>query len=105
MEPAAKRHWLRSPFASPAGLLVRAGFLSAIYLILHVAGARSYVSALSGTGNGRALDFLGLIYAVVYVAFIFVVPVLILAAMLTAGAFALLVRSGRTPAPTPPSNP
>ena len=77
----------RATFLSPKDLLQRAGAICVIYLLLHLAGLREYTSVLNGTVGSVALGwklsgFLAVIYIVAYLAFVVLVPVLILAAVI-----------------------
>lgn len=68
-------------------LLQRAGALSALFLLLHLAGWREYTGILSGTVGSLALGWrlssaLAVIYILAYLAMVLLVPVLILAAMI-----------------------
>jgi hypothetical protein len=77
-------YW-RADFFSPRGFLVRAFVISAAFLAVHLAGLRNYTSVLNGTvGPGSAgwktSAYFGVGYLVIYLAFVLLVPVLILAA-------------------------
>jgi hypothetical protein len=89
------RFW-RADFFSPQGFLTRALVISAVFLAVHLAGLRDYTSVLNGTvgpasASWRTSAFFGLAYLVIYLAFVLVVPVLILAA----GILAVWRRSGK----------
>ena len=76
----------RAEFLSPKDLLQRAGAITVIFLLLHLAGLREFTSVLNGTVGSLALGwklsgFLAVIYIVSYLAFVVLAPVLILAAM------------------------
>ena len=77
----------RAVFLSPKDLLQRAAALSLVFLLLHLAGLREYTSILNGTIGSVALGwklsgFLAIIYILSYLAFVVLVPMLILAAIL-----------------------
>ena len=66
-------------------LLYRAALLTAMYLLVHLAGMRQYTSVLSGTASFGPLHRLfGVIYIVFYGLFVVCVPILLLAAALLA---------------------
>ena len=78
------RFW-RADFFSPQGFLARALVISAVFLAVHLAGLRDYTSVLNGTVGSAAAGwqtsaFFGVAYLVIYLAFVLLVPVLILAA-------------------------
>jgi hypothetical protein len=70
------------PF-SPAGFLFVALVLAAAYLLCHAIGMREYVSSLPMVGVGRSARagpvVLGLLYVVVYLAFVVGAPILVIA--------------------------
>jgi hypothetical protein len=81
--------WYAERF-SPAGFLQRAIVISLVYLLVHLAGWREYTSVLNGTvgpdSAGWTLSaFLGVAYVIIYLVFIILVPVLILASGILAG--------------------
>jgi hypothetical protein len=57
-------------------------FITIFFLLLHALGFREYTSAISGILTGYKETVFGLIYVFVYFAFIGVVPVLLIAAVL-----------------------
>jgi hypothetical protein len=78
------RFW-RADLFSPQGFLVRALVISAVFVAVHLLGLRDYTSVLNGTvGPGsaswRTSAFLGVAYLAIYMAFVLLVPVLVLAA-------------------------
>jgi len=88
--------WLRSPFFSPAGFLVRAAGLAAAYGLLHLLGLRDYATVLSGglpaaDSSPRLASFLGIAYVLSYFGWVIAVPVLVLAS----GVLAVLERRFR----------
>lgn len=75
----------RAEFLSPKDMLQRAAAISGLFLVVHLAGFREDTSVLNGTIGSVALGwdlstFLAAIYIMVYLAFVIVVPVLVLAA-------------------------
>jgi hypothetical protein len=79
----------RAEFLSPRDLLQRALGLSGLFLLAHLAGLREFTSVLNGTVGSVAAgwklsSFLALIYILLYLAFVILVPVLVLAALILA---------------------
>ena len=77
----------RAEFLSARDLLQRAGAISGLFLLVHLAGFREFTGILNGTIGSLALGwnfsaFLAVIYILVYLAFVILVPVLILAALI-----------------------
>ena len=77
----------RSEFLSPKDLLQRAGAISVLFLVAHLAGFREFTSVLNGTigsvaAGWKLSGFLALIYILLYLAFVILVPVLVLTAMI-----------------------
>ena len=77
----------QAEFLSPKDLLQRAGAISVLFLVAHLAGFREFTSVLNGTIGSMAAGwklsgFLALIYILLYLAFVIMVPVLVLAAMI-----------------------
>jgi hypothetical protein len=75
----------RADFLSPKDLARRALMLVIFYAILHIAGLREFVSILNGTVGSLRLGwgmsvFLGLLYIVAHLAFILLVPSMLMAA-------------------------
>jgi len=75
----------RAEFFSPQGFVQRALVIGAGFLLVHLAGLREYTSVLNGTvgpeSAGWAMSaFLGVAYIIIYLAFVILAPVLILAA-------------------------
>jgi hypothetical protein len=75
----------RAEFFSPKDFVRRAFVLTVSYLAVHLAGLREFTSILNGTvgsvGLGWGLSaFLGLGYIFAYLAFVLLVPILLLAA-------------------------
>ena len=81
----------RAEFLSVRDLLQRAGAISVMFLVAHLAGLREFTSVLNGTIGSVAAGwnlsaFLAIIYILLYLAFVILVPILILAAtILTVG--------------------
>ncbi len=81
----SQRTRARRSFASPGYLLEWAVMLSVLFIIAHLFGLREYTSVLNGTIGSTNLSwqtasFLGAAYVFVYLGFVVVVPILILAA-------------------------
>jgi hypothetical protein len=77
----------RAEFMSPKDMLQRAAAISGLYLLVHLAGFREYTGILNGTIGSLDLGwklstFLAGIYIMVYLAFVLLVPVLVLAAVI-----------------------
>jgi hypothetical protein len=88
MTPTFLQRWRRfgrSAFLGPKDLLLRAAAISVFFLMAHLAGLSEYTLFLSGTipapdvGWERAA-FGGLVYLILYFAFVLLVPILLLAA-------------------------
>lgn len=84
-----KKHAIfqRADFLSPKDLFQRAFAVTVIYLLLHLAGLREFTSVLNGTVGSVALGwkvsgFLAVIYIASYLAFVVLVPIMILAAII-----------------------
>lgn len=74
-------------FLSRKDLLQRAFVIGVAFLAAQLAGLREFTSVLNGTTGSMALGwdvsaFLGILYIAVYLAFVLLVPVLILAALI-----------------------
>ena len=77
----------RAEFLSARDLLQRALGLSGLFLLAHLAGLREFTSVLNGTVGSVAAgwklsSFLALVYILLYLAFVILVPVLVLAALI-----------------------
>lgn len=77
----------RAEFLSARDLLQRAVAISGLFLLVHLSGFREFTGVLNGTIGSLALGwnlsaFLAIFYIVLYLAFVILVPVLILAAMI-----------------------
>ena len=77
----------RAEFLSARDLLQRALGISVLFLLAHLAGLREFTSVLNGTVGSVAAgwklsSFLALVYILLYLAFVILVPVLVLAAMI-----------------------
>ena len=75
----------RAEFLSARDMLQRAAAISVIFLLAHLAGFREYTGILNGTIGSLTLGwnlsaFLAVIYILFYLAFVVLVPVLVLAA-------------------------
>ena len=77
--------------------VVRAVLWAVAFGIAHLLGFKAYTAILSGTTPyGTVQHVLGLVYIVLYVGLVFLVPVLIIAAVLVKGAaLAISVRTAR----------
>ena len=77
----------QAEFLSPKDLLQRAGAISVLFLVAHLAGLREFTSVLNGTigsvaAGWKLSGFLALIYILLYLAFVILGPVLVLTAMI-----------------------
>ena len=77
----------RAEILSARDLLQRALGLSGLFLLAHLAGLREFTSVLNGTVGSVAAgwklsSFLALIYILLFLAFVILVPVLVLAALI-----------------------
>ncbi len=71
------RLWSHGRFFSYAGVL------SALYFLAHVAGLQTHTSVLAGTHSGGYMaHYFGVVYLIVYVTFVCIVPVLVIAGCL-----------------------
>ena len=91
-----------------ANLLQRAGAISGVFLLVHLAGFREFTGVLNGTIGSLALGwtlsaFLAVIYIVFYLAFVILVPVLILAAVILT-IWQRYIRKKEIPLTTPDAN-
>jgi hypothetical protein len=83
---SSRPKWFRrAEFLSARDLIQHALAVSVIFLIVHLCGLREFTSVLNGTMGSTQVSrgvaaFLGIIYVVVYVGFVVLVPILILAA-------------------------
>lgn len=76
----------RAEFLSPQDMIQRAAAISGLFLVVHLAGFRDFTSVLNGTIGSLALGwnlsaFLAAVYIMLYLAFVVLVPVLVLAAL------------------------
>jgi len=87
----SKLSWLRhalfqrAEFLSPRDLLQRAVAISGLFLLVQLAGFREFTGILNGTIGSLDLGwnlsaFLAVIYILLYLAFVILAPVLVLAA-------------------------
>ncbi len=79
----------RAEFLSAKDLVQRAAAISGLFLVVHLAGFREFTGILNGTIGSLTLGwnlsaFLAVIYILLYLAFVILVPVLILAAVILA---------------------
>lgn len=87
------------PFLSPAWLVSRAVILIIFFIVLHLLGFREEVSFLSGTPpEGGVHDYAAIIKGVVYALSYFsawvLVPILLIAAPISIGLKAFLLKKG-----------
>ena len=89
-QPARPRKipW-KGEFFSPTYFLVRALTLSALFLLVHLAGLREHTTFLSGTPGEaetglRLSAFYGMVYILLYLGCVVVAPILLLTAGLLA---------------------
>jgi hypothetical protein len=109
MTEEKKTRWYKIfsyPIFSPTGFCLRAGLIALIYGILHLAGLREYTVILSGnspTDNpaNTLASSLGCIYIFFYFAFTFLVPILLIAALIFTGLNFLLRKTRRNHGPCP----
>jgi bacteriorhodopsin len=84
------RHLWKTETFSPAGFLLRAIMITVLFCASELLGLREYTTFLSGTSGNVNLGWqtasvLGLIHLLLYVGFILLVPILLIAAGLLAG--------------------
>jgi len=97
----------RRSIASPGYLLEWAVLLTVLFVLAQLFGLRQFTSVLNGTIgstnlNWQTASFLGAAYVFIYLGFVLVVPILILAA----GILKLWQRAGpKTKADESPANP
>jgi membrane protein DedA with SNARE-associated domain len=77
----------RAEFLSAKDLLQRAAGISLAFLLAHLAGLREFTSVLNGTVGSMAAGwklsaFLAVVYILLYLAFVILVPILLLAAVI-----------------------
>jgi hypothetical protein len=77
----------RAEFLSAKDMFQRAAAISGLFLLVHLAGFREFTGILNGTIGSLALGwnlsaFLAVIYILLYLAFVILVPVLVLAAVI-----------------------
>ena|SRR5208283_2363579 len=77
----------RAEFLSAKDMIQRAAAISGLFLLVHLAGFREFTGILNGTIGSLALGwnlsaFLAVIYIFLYLAFVILVPVLVLAAVI-----------------------
>jgi hypothetical protein len=83
--PSRNSRRSRGTIASPLYLLEWATMLTILFVVVQLAGLREFTSVLNGTVGSTHLSwqtasFLGAAYIFVYLGFVIVVPILILAA-------------------------
>ncbi len=92
--------WRRAGLLSPLDLSARAVVLSALFGLAHLAGLREHTTFLSGTLADPSMAwggaaFLGCTYLVLHFAFVLLVPILLLAAVLSLAIHRLSLRCTR----------
>jgi hypothetical protein len=98
----------RAEFLSVRDLLQRAGAIGGVFLVLHLAGFREFTGVLNGTIGSLTLGwnlsaFLAIIYILFYLAFVILVPVLVLAAFILK-IWQQYIRKVENPLTTPDAN-
>jgi Cu/Ag efflux pump CusA len=93
-----------SSLFTPGGLLLRGAILVVVYLVLDALGLRDYVTIFTGTAvSGKAINpvdtTIGVAYAGAYLAVVFVVPVMVIAAGLFAAARRWIRPASKAPLP------
>jgi hypothetical protein len=79
------RGWDPKPLVR--GFLIRAFIWSVAFGVAHLFGLRAYTSILSGTAHyGMVQRVLGVVYLVLYAGLVYLVPVLVIAALLVKAA-------------------
>jgi len=84
------RELWRAELFSPKGFVQRAILICVAFAVVHLLGLREFTSVLNGTtgsvemGRGESA-MLGFIYILSYLAFVLLVPILLLAAAIFAG--------------------
>lgn len=70
---------------SPMGFVMAAGSITCAFALLHIAGLRESTTILSGTAPpGGGSSGLGILYVVMYFAFVVIAPILAIAAVVMA---------------------
>lgn len=77
----------RAEFLSARDMVQRAAAIAGLFLLVHLAGFREYTGILNGTIGSLDLgwklsSFLAAIYIILYLAFVLLVPVLLLATVI-----------------------
>jgi hypothetical protein len=86
--PRVRAFW-SADFLSAKDLVRRAAVISVVYLVAQLIGLREFTTVLTGTAGSvqlgwRMSAFLGLLYLCIYLAFVLLVPMLLIAATLLA---------------------
>lgn len=94
---SAKIKFLKNGFSSPKGLLIRAAFISVIFLICEIAGLRQNTSFICGTFDAGGIAgflsvFMGMFYVLIYLAFTFLVPVLIISSIILLVYYSIIIQ-------------
>jgi hypothetical protein len=93
-------------FFSPKDFVRRAILISLVFLVAHLCGLREFTSILNGTTGSVGLTWeqsalRGFIYILLYLAFILLVPILLLAAAMIAALRKSFSHEPRTNPPKP----
>jgi hypothetical protein len=77
----------RADFMSPKDFVRHAVLISLVFLVVHLAGLREFTSVISGTAGSVEMSWemsvlLGACYLFAYLAFVLLVPMFLLAAVL-----------------------
>ena len=101
--------WCGADFFSPKDFVRHAVLILIVFGLLHVAGLREYTSFLNGTTgslnmNPQNAALLGLVYLLAYMAAILLVPILLIAAAISA-TWQNLARRSQAPSNESGTNP
>src|SRR5438093_1091099 len=86
MKQLLMKFW-RAKFLSPEDLIRRAVVICILYAVATIVGLREFTTVLNGTAGSIELGwkvsaFLGLLYTILYLAFVLLVPTLLLGVLL-----------------------
>jgi hypothetical protein len=100
------RHLWQAELFSPKDFVRRAFLIGLVFLIAHLSGLREFTSILNGTTGSVGLTWeqsalRGFIYILLYLAFILLVPILLLAAAISAALRKSFPHGSRTNPPKP----
>jgi hypothetical protein len=79
------RAFWRAEFLSPKDLVLWAAMFALVFAIAHLCGMREYTSIINGTTGAVGMSFeesaiLGVVYLLLYMSFVLLVPILLIAA-------------------------